>query len=472
MKKPLPLLIGSILCANMLMNGFGEVGVSVPHINGFQKFFGISVAHAEEAAAVKYICPMHPQIISDEHGKCPICGMDLVAIDHHYDSQNETQQKETNDNTTEKHSERKVLYWYDPMVPWKKFDKSGKSPFMDMELVPKYADAKDSDQNGGKPIISVSSENIQKMGVRTGKVQKSTVQGGTRVVGIVAPNERARWEMFSQVEGRVEYLKYSAEGDHMTKGDLFYTLYSPDILVLQNDYISAEKAGLSDLAAAAVKRMKLLGVDERVINALKKTGKAYDEVPFYVPADGVLATLKIRNGSYLTAGDEIGLVQDLSKVWVEAAVSEQDVSAIKEKQVAKVTFAGKTQIYDAVVDYIYPVLNTETRTGKVRLIVENTNGDLKPAGYATVEFITGIAAERLIVPSEAILRSSKGDHVIMSLGNGKFRTRDVKIGITSGGKTEIIEGLKEGEDVVTSAQFLIDSESSLRESLQNLSGEK
>jgi Cu(I)/Ag(I) efflux system membrane fusion protein len=169
---------------------------------------------------------------------------------------------------------------------------------------------------------------------------------------------------------------------------------------------------------------------------------------------------------------EIGHILDLSQVWVEAAVSEGDLPAIKQGDIATVMFTGATTPYEAKVDYIYPTITPEARTGKVRLIVDNKDGNLKPAGYATVSFATTNTQENVSVPSEAILRSSTGVHVIIALGDGKFQARSVKTGAASGGKTEILEGLKEGEMVVTSAQFLIDSESSLRESLQKLSGGK
>ena len=367
-------------------------------------------------------------------------------------------------------SGRKVLYWYDPMKPEQHFDKPGKSPFMDMELVPKYADESGNENAGGKPVVSVNAEELQKMGVRTAKVKKSALSGGVHATGIIMDNERARHDMVSQVEGRVEDLRASAEGDRVKKGELFYTLVSPDLIALQNDYIAALSGGLKDMASAAAARLALLGVDEQVIARLAKMRKAYDRVPFYIPADGILTNLAIRNGAYLKAGDMAGQIQDLSNVWVEAAVPEGDLFLIKAGDKATVTFTGNATAYEAKVDYIYPTINAETRDGKVRLIVDNKDGSLKPAGYATVEFASAAPAhETLTVPSEAILRSSDGDHVIIALGGGRFQARDVQTGVASGDKTEILSGLKEGEDVVTSAQFLIDSESNLEESLQKLS---
>jgi len=374
-------------------------------------------------------------------------------------------------------SGRKVLYWYDTMMPEKQFDTAGKSPFMDMDLVPKYADEIDGDNNvaaGEKPIISINSENMQKMGVRTEKVSKTAFGQTIRATGVIMENERTRQEVFSQVEGRVTSLKVSAVGDAVKKGEVFYSLYSPELLALQNDYVVALSGGMKDMAAAARKRLKLLGVSETVLNNVAKTHKPYDEVPFYIPTDGVLAKLEIRNGRYIKAGDEIGYIQDLSKIWVEAAVTEGDLPTIKQGDNASIVFAGNPTPYNAKVDYIYPTITPETRTGKVRLVADNKDGSLKPAGYATVNFVATSASsiEKLTVPSEAILRNTIGEHIIMALGDGKFQSRIVKIGASSGGKTEILEGLNEGETVVTSAQFLIDSESNLREATKKIAGEK
>lgn len=467
MKKTLPLLVGSIFCANVLANSFGAGGIFTTSIDGFQNFFGVSVAYAEETVAAKYTCPMHPQIISDTPGKCPICGMDLVKIPTSGGSHPHEEKSESNNSTTDDGKDRKILYWYDPMVPEKRFDKPGKSPFMDMELVPKYADEVKSDASG-KPVITINANTVQKMGVRTEKATKGSFAQSIRATAIVMENERGRLDLFSQIEGRVEDLRYSAVGDPVKKGDLFYSLYSPDLLSLQNDFIAARKAGLQDLAQAAKKRMKLLRVDDKVIADLSKSGRAFEKVPFYIPMDGVLAELNIRNGYYLKANDQIGRIQDLSTVWLEAAVPEKDLGAIKEGDAAEITIG--LQKYDGKVDYIYPAIDKEARIGKVRIIVDNKDGLLRPASYASVTFASGLASEQITVPSEAVLRNSEGEHVIVALGNGKFQARNIKTSGTSAGRTEIISGLQEGDDVVVSAQFLIDSESSLQESFGKLSG--
>jgi Cu(I)/Ag(I) efflux system membrane fusion protein len=467
MKKPLPLLIGTIICANAL---FGGVIPDAPHQLSIQKLFGVHVAHAEEAAAMKYTCPMHPQIIGDAPGKCPICGMDLVPIASSGDTHMHQEKSDQGGQfTVQEVSEPKILYWYDPMVPDKRFDKSGKSPFMDMDLVPKYANEVKVDASG-KPVISINADTMQKMGVRTEKVAKSDFAQSVRATAIVMENERARFDLFSQVEGKVEGLRYSAVGDPVKKGEVFYSLYSPELLSLQNDFLAARKAGMKDLADAAKKRLKLLGVDDKVIADIAKSGKAVEKVPFFVPVDGILSRLDIRNGFYLKANDPVSSIQDLSRVWLEAAVPEKDLGSIKQGDTA--TIKAGTQRYDGTVDYLYPTIEPSSRTGKVRLIVDNKDGLLRPAAYASVTFGVDAVTDRLTVPNGAVLRDSSGEHVIVAFGNGKFQGRTVKTGGTSAGRTEITSGLAEGDEVVVSAQFLIDSESSLQESLGKLSGGK
>lgn len=407
MKKLSAISLG--LVAAQLASSFLDTPLPVT----FKHMTWVTFAHAEEAQAVKYTCPMHPQIIADGPGTCPICGMTLVPLAHGHDQ--------------------------------------------------------DQSAMTGKPVISIEAETIQKMGVRTEKVRKQNLSRSLRATGIVMENERARWDMFSQVEGRVDELYFSAPGDRVKKGEIFYTLYSPELLALQSDYVAAIKGGYKDLAQSSARRMKLLGVDDGFIAALAKTRKATESVPFLIPADGILNRLEIRKGHYLKVNDEIGHIQDLSSVWVEAALPEKDLGHIKEGDTARVTFTGNPQDYEGKVDYIYPTINAEARTGKVRLIVDNKDGMLRPASYADVSFASGEAEERLVVSTEAVLHGIEGEHVILALGDGKFQARSIKTGNRNAGQTEIVSGLEENDAIVVSAQFLIDSESSLRESFTKMS---
>ena len=470
MKRWMPLLAVPLLAAAALK----VMPLAGPTSGADTASPGKAGTPAREVAAEKYTCPMHHQIVSDTPGKCPICGMDLVPVAGEEPAPEQSMPAEAGQDAAidaaKDPSGRKVLYWYDPMAPGKQFDKPGKSPFMDMELVPKYADEVDGEAAGGKPVVTVGAENLQKMGVRVEKAGRAGVGQAVRATGIVAENERSRRDVYTQVEGRVTGLAISAVGDAVSKGQPFYALYSPELLTLQNDYIAALEAGLGDVAGAARRRLRLLGVDDEVLDEVAKTRKAYDEVPFSAPADGVLSKLEVRKGAYLMGGAMVGSIQDLSTIWVEAAVPEGDLAGIEDGAEATVTFGDDPTPHAATVDYVYPEVTPETRTGKVRLVLDNRDGRLKPAGYAVVSFGGRSASGALSVPSEAVLRTSTGEHVILALGGGKFQAREVKTGESGGGRTEILEGLREGEEVVTSAQFLIDSESSLRESLQKMSG--
>ena len=409
-------VITTAVMAQALMNSATGL-FPYPDTGEVFNIFNTRPAYAAEAAAIKYTCAMHPQIISDSPGKCPICGMDLVPMagGHNHDLNN--------------------------------------APV---------------EHPGAAPVVEINPETIQKMGVRIENVAKEKIGQGIRATGIVMENERTRHDLYSQVEGRIGDLKYGAIGDPVKKGDVFYTLYSPDLISLQNDYLAARKAGLKDMVSASRERMKQLGVDDRVLAELNKKGTIFEKVPFYVPADGVLAKMEMHNGHYMKVGDELARIQDLSTVWVEAAVAENAIGSIHAGDAATVTSDART--YDAKVDYIYPTINAESRTGKVRLLVDNKDGEQRPAAYVTVNFAGAVAPEQLTLPSEAILMSGDGKHVIMALGDGKFQARNVTTGSVTNGRTEILSGLREGEPVAVSAQFLIDSESSLRESLHKMTG--
>lgn len=402
----------------------------------------------------KYTCPMHPHYISDdEDGTCPICGMDLKPIKKDSDS-----------------GEKEILYWVAPMNSDFKSDKPGKSP-MGMDLVPVYADG--SDDNGeGRSTIKISPETIQNIGVRTEKAKSTTFGASIRSYGLVAENVRLLHDVSSRVAGWIEDLEVTAVGDEVKKGQLLFTLYSPELVSAQQDYLSALATGVKGRINSTKKRLASLGVQDKFLDQLKKKRKSSQNIPHYSESDGVVSELNVSGGTYVKPGMSIAKIQDYSSVWINVSVAEKDLSFLLKDMLAEISFPNISKdTRSAMIDYIYPTVDKASRTGQVRLVLKNTDGSLRPGAYADVTF-EAMPEERLAVPSEAILHSSEGDYVVVALGKGRFQPRKVVTGIHNKGKTEIVSGLAESDNVVVSSQFLIDSESSFREAFRKMDSPK
>lgn len=402
-------------------------------------------------AAEQYTCPMHPHYISDHEGTCPICGMDLVPVAGA--TENTMDEKKVS-------GEKKILYWVAPMDSNYRRDKPGKSP-MGMDLVPIY-------ETGDAPgTVKISPETIQTMGVRTTKAEKAPFGTEVRAVGIVEADKRTQQELTSRTEGWIEGLKIEAMGDTVAKGDVLYRLYSPELISAQKDYISALATGIKGRINATRKRLEFMGVQPGTIATITSGRKDIEKLPFYAEAAGTVSKIMVREGSYIKPGEMIAQIEDYSNVWVEASVAEKDMPFISSEAEAKVRFPNlNNKMIKAKVDYIYPTIDATTRIGKIRLLVAN-EGDIRPGLYADVMFETK-SEQRLSIPTEAILHDADGEHVIVALGDGRFAPRDIETGIAGGGRTEVLSGLEEGANIVVSSQFLIDSESSLRESLTKM----
>lgn len=370
------------------------------------------------AEGEKYTCPMHPHYIATESGSCPICGMDLVLLEEETDH--------------------------------------------------KINNSKDKSSNNSKKAITISPETIQNIGVRTEKAIAAIFGNDVRSYGLVAPNVRIQHDISSRIDGWVEELKVTAVGDEVKKDQLLFSLYSPDLISAQQDYIAAISSGLRSRIISSKKRLKSLGVQDRAINQIKKKRQKLQNIPFYSDVDGVVSKLNIRKGTYVKSGMQLAVIQDYSSVWINVSVAEKDLGFLKKDMKTEVTFPNiSNEKRIARIDYIYPTIDEVSRTGQIRLILNNENGKLRPGSYADVSFET-ISVKRLSVPLEAVLKSSDGDHVVVDLGNGRFESRQVKTGVSNKGRIQIISGLKEGENIVVSSQFLIDSESSLRESFRKM----
>ncbi|WP_212768581.1 efflux RND transporter periplasmic adaptor subunit [Pectobacterium versatile] len=357
--------------------------------------------------------------------------------------------------------ERAVLYWYDPMVPDKRFDKPGKSPFMDMELVPRYAD--DVQEDGG---VIVSARQQQNLGVRTARAEMRELTDRTTGYGTVALNERGLHTLVAPSGGIVEKLTVNALQQQVKKGETLATLWNPTWAAAQREYLVVRQLGDDTLTQSARQRLALLFMPEAIIRQVERSGKPQDRIAITAPEDGYVNKLEVRQGMQLSPAQPLFELASLNPVWVDVDYPEtqaaqltigSDISATSSAWPGK-TFHGK-------VSELLPMLDSTTRTLKARVVLDNPQQQLKPGMYLTVQLSHAQAQPRLAIPQEALLVSGSQNRVLLSDGNGHFTPRNVTVGATLGDWVEIIDGLKAGDNVVTSGQFLIDSEASLRSAL-------
>ncbi len=410
------------------------------------------------AAGEKYTCPMHPHYVADRPGTCPICGMDLVALD----GEDEDAPMSSADQSS---GEKKILYWQAPMDPNFKSDKPGKSP-MGMDLVPIYGE--DTKAATGRTIVRIDPETIQNTGIRSEEAQMASFGTLVRSYGDVTENVRLQFDISARVEGWVENLKVQAVGDEVEKGDMLFKLYSPALISAQQDLISAIATGYKGRIESAAKRLVSLGMQKRAIEEVKKSRKAFQSVPYYAESNGLVSAMNVRDGTYAKPGMNLMTLQNYDTVWIDVSVAEQDIPFITKDTKATVSLpalgVAKKQ---AAIDYIYPTIDRATRTGRIRLVMDNETGRLKPGAYADVELQTGVE-RRLSIPSDAILKSKDGDFVVVAMDQGRFQPRKILAGLKYKSRTEVLDGLKDGDKIVVSGQFLIDSESALRESFRKM----
>src|SRR4051794_32526575 len=356
---------------------------------------------------------------------------------------------------------RRGLYWHDPMVPGQKFDKPGKSPFMDMQLVPVYAD-----EAGAEGPVRNNPRMQQTLGIRLAGVRKGALAPRVEAVGTVAYNERDVALVQARANGFVERLHVRATLDPVSKGQPLAELYVPDWVAAQEEYLSARRmAGtrLEGLVEGALQRMRLAGMSEEQIGMVQSTGKVHPRLTVTSPIGGVVAELAAREGMTVMSGAPLFRINGLGTVWVNAEVRETQASEVRVGNLVEArspALPGK--VFKGKVSAILPEVNPATRTLKARVEVANPAGELKPGMFATVNLTPAARKEALLVPTEAVIQTGKRTVVIVAQGEGKFAPMDVEIGIESNGQTEVRKGLEAGQKVVVSGQFLIDSESSLR----------
>ncbi|MGQ0525671.1 MAG: efflux RND transporter periplasmic adaptor subunit [Betaproteobacteria bacterium] len=355
---------------------------------------------------------------------------------------------------------KRVLYWHDPMVPGQKFDKPGKSPFMDMQLVPVYA----GDSDDGK--ITISSRVQQNLGMRTAEVVKGALAPAVEAVGNVVYNERDVVVVQARTNGYIEKLYVRAPLDPVKQSQPLAEIYAPDWVAAQEEYLSLKRmsgAGLDQLTDGARQRMRLAGMTEDHIRLVEQTSKVQPRLIVTAPMGGVIAELGAREGMTVMSGAPLFRINGLSTVWVNAEVPEMQASLLRPgNPVEARTPALPGSVFKGRVSAILPEVNAATRTLKARVELRNPGARLVPGMFATVNFAPTARKEILLVPSEAVINTGRRSVVIVAYDEGRFAAVNVDAGMESNGKTEIRKGLQAGQKVVVSGQFLIDSEASLK----------
>lgn len=330
--------------------------------------------------------------------------------------------------------------------------------------------------------MTIAPERLQTIGVRFELAKRRPLEKVIRTVGRVDVDERKLARANIKFEGWIERLLVSAIGDHVKKGQILFTIYSPDLVATQEEYLLALQSirelgesefpevarGARDLLDAARRRFQLWDITEDHIRDLERTGKVLRTLPIHSPITGTVLQMEARAGTYVTPGTELYMIADLSQVWILADIYEYELPLIQLGQRAKVTLSYDPQtVLKGKVGFVYPTLDPETRTAKVRFEVDNSHEKLKPSMYANVELKIQLGT-RLVIQRDAVLESGERQIIFIHHGGGRLEWRTVQLGLQAGDWVEVLEGVKEGDHIVTSANFLIDSESQLKSAVRGM----
>lgn len=352
--------------------------------------------------------------------------------------------------------ERKPLYWVAPMDPNYKRDQPGKSP-MGMDLIPVYEDGAGEDPAG---TVKISPVVVNNLGVRTAAVKSGRLNLVVNTVGYVQYDENRLVHISPRVEGWIEKLHVKAAGDAVKQGEPLYALYSPTLVNAQDELLLTLKGDNTALISAAVERLLALQVTQADIDRLRQARKVSQTITFAAPQSGVLDSLSVRQGMFVKPGASLMSIGQLEHIWVIGEVFERQAGLVSEGDRVRVRLdylPGRE--WEGNVDYIYPSLNDKTRTAQIRVHLDNPDALLKPGMFAQMAIETQGAGEALLIPTEALIRTGTQSRVVLVLGEGKFKSVSVDVGRIGERQVEIVSGLMEGDRIVTSAQFLIDSES-------------
>lgn len=370
-------------------------------------------------------------------------------------------------------SHAKVLYWYDPMKPDQHFDKPGKSPFMDMQLVAKYADDGNDAGAASATSIKIDPSITQNLGVRVAPVSRGELDNRITVAGTIQLNDRLVAVMQTRSNGFVERVYARATGDVVARGAPIADLLVPDWAGAQIEYLAVLKMGEQSLMHAAKQRLLLLGMSADLIARVEKTRQPHATITLFAPISGVIQSLDVRSGMTMSAGQTLARINGLDSVWLEAAVPEAQTGRIRigSMIVAQLT-AFPSEDFHGKVIAILPDINLDSRTLRVRIELPNRKGQLRLGMFAQVQLQAGKNQEQLLIPEEAVIRTGTRNVVILALEGGRFQPVQVDLGQAANGQIAILNGLQEGQKVVTSGQFLIDSEASLQGVLAQMNSSK
>ncbi len=423
-----------------------------------------------------WVDSMHPQYKSDKPGIAPDCGMPLSPV--YADEATATPAVAAAMTTpVDEIGGRKVLYWYDPMAPGSHFDKPGKSPLMDMQLVPKYAD--EVAPSGTAPAagtkVDLTPEAVIAAGVKTARVERAKLEHVIRAVGSLEADERKLVHIASRVPGRLDRLYANFTGEFVKKGAPIFEIYSPDLVASQREYLlalenlsRAEKgaspeyfASARSLLEASRDRLRLWGLSDEQLETIARTRQPELRVVYRSPTAGTVIQKNAVAGQYVKEGDDLYLLADLSDVWLWVQVYEYEVGNVKVGQTvqASVTsFPGRQ--FRGRITFVDPVIDPAVRTGRVRVEVPNGDGSLRPGMFANAELHIDLG-KQLMIPKSAVIDTGVRQLAYVRTDPTSFLGREVRLGATAGDRVAVLSGLSEGEEVVTAASFLIDSQSQL-----------
>ncbi|HXI03942.1 MAG TPA: efflux RND transporter periplasmic adaptor subunit [Candidatus Saccharimonadales bacterium] len=457
--------------------GFGAAWLVFSNPLGIPLFEAWS--HAPRAAAGAgeekklWTCSMHPQVISDEPGKCPICGMDLVPVRHGTAAAPAAGEKAP--------GEPKILFYRNPMDPTVTSPVPMKDP-MGMDYVPVYA-AEEGAAGSAPGTVVIDPAIVQNMGVLSEKIARKDLRRSVRTVGYLDYDQEKMVSVTTKYDGFVEKVYVNYIGQPVSKGDPLFDIYSPALVQTEQELLSAiefsrrmdaapddMRSRSEDLVKAARQRLAYWDITPEQVSEIEKTGKVLRALTVTAPTGGlVMKRQEGLEGMAVRPGMDVIHIADLSSLWLKVEVFEDQLAWLRKGSTARVSltyFPGES--FSGQVRFIEPQVSEKTRTVNLTLEVPNADGRLRAGMYATVEFAPVVARDSLAVPATAVLRTGLRNVVIVSLGGGRFAPREVKLGAAGEGWYQVLSGLREGDEVVTSSQFLIDSESNLQEAIQKM----